>query len=122
MKSVVKYEGWKGLYGGVGVGIVGSGVTWGGYFFFYERVKKLYAEAAYDKGASEFVEGHEKLTSMEYLGCAMGAGGIMVILTNPLWMVKTRLQIQVNPAGSGGGVVDKVSLESLASKLQGIVT
>ena len=25
----------------------------------------------------------------------MGAGGVMVILTNPIWMIKTRLQIQV---------------------------
>jgi Mitochondrial carrier protein len=38
--GIVKYEEVIGLYAGLAPAVVGSAVSWGGLFFFYEQLKK----------------------------------------------------------------------------------
>lgn len=42
-----------------------------------------------------------ELSSMHHLGAGFTAGAIMVLATNPVWMIKTRMQLQDNRAKNG---------------------
>lgn len=61
-----------------------SAVSWGGYFYFYETAKKRKRDAV----------GNTTTDAFDHLLAGVEAGSIMVVLTNPLWLIKTRLQIQ----------------------------
>ena len=39
MRHVVKTEGYRGLYKGLSPALLANGVSWGGYFLFYEHAK-----------------------------------------------------------------------------------
>jgi len=96
MREIVGREGWRALYAGMCPSLVGSTVAHGGFFFMYERAK------AHMHGSSGiFGTGGAPLTSRHHLAASLQAGCIMVLLTNPLWLIKTRLQLQkYSPAGS----------------------
>lgn len=99
-REVVKGEGFRGLYKGVAPAMSGSAISWGLYFYFYERIKGWHVN-----------EGHAgkdgRLGTFTHMSSAMTAGACCVFLTNPLWLVKTRLQLQVEkataPATAGSG-------------------
>lgn len=82
MQSIVQQEGYRGLYKGLTPALLANGVSWGGYFLFYEHAKNRYLRE------------QRQLTSVHHLLSAFEAGIIMVFLTNPLWLIKTRMQLQ----------------------------
>ena len=81
--TIIRTEGLAGLYQGLTPALIGSAPSWGGYFFFYERAKARYSGPA-----------RRKLSTLQHLVAAVEASTIMVIITNPVWLIKTRLQIQ----------------------------
>ena len=87
-RSVVAKEGWRTLYQGLSAGMYGSGLSWGGYFFFYEKAKTRWVEQREEGVAAPNAAWH-------HMAAACEAGTIMVALTNPIWLVKTRMQLQV---------------------------
>jgi solute carrier family 25 folate transporter 32 len=89
LQSIVQQEGYRGLYKGLTPALLANGVSWGGYFLFYEHAKNRYLRE------------QRHLTSVHHLLSAFEAGIIMVFLTNPLWLIKTRMQLQ---PGAGAAV------------------
>ncbi|XP_042495365.1 folate transporter 1, chloroplastic isoform X2 [Macadamia integrifolia] len=81
--SIARTEGLKGLYAGFYPAVLGSTVSWGLYFFFYSRAKQRYSKGS-----------EEKLSPGLHLVSAAEAGVMVSLLTNPVWLVKTRLQLQ----------------------------
>ncbi|RZC55727.1 hypothetical protein C5167_014583 [Papaver somniferum] len=83
--TIGRTEGLKGLYAGFHPAVLGSTVSWGLYFFFYNRAKQRYSKG-----------GSEKLSAGYHLVSAAEAGGLVKVClcTNPIWLVKTRLQLQ----------------------------
>ncbi|KAI0516325.1 hypothetical protein KFK09_008997 [Dendrobium nobile] len=81
--SIARMEGLRGLYAGFYPAVFGSTVSWGLYFFFYSRAK-----ARYKKGFDQ------SLSPGYHLVAAAEAGALVCVLTNPIWLVKTRLQLQ----------------------------
>ncbi|MCL7027906.1 hypothetical protein MKW94_017303 [Papaver nudicaule] len=81
--TIGRTEGMKGLYAGFHPAVLGSTVSWGLYFFFYNRAKQRYSKG-----------GTEKLSAGYHLVSAAEAGGLVCLFTNPIWLVKTRLQLQ----------------------------
>lgn len=77
---VVTQEGFPGWYRGIGPAVVGSAISWGGYFPLYETLKTQW------KGTDG---------PLQHFSAACGAGVVMVLLMNPLWVIKTRLQLQM---------------------------
>ena len=92
-RVVVRHEGLMGLYQGLIPAVIGSAVSWGGYFFVYEGLKREYAQFSPRADASS-----KTLTSLENFSLACLAGASMVLLTNPVWLIKTRMQLQMTHA------------------------
>ncbi|VYS64064.1 unnamed protein product [Arabidopsis thaliana] len=82
--TIARLEGLRGIYAGFFPAVIGSTVSWGLYFFFYGRAKQRYARGRDD----------EKLSPALHLASAAEAGALVCLCTNPIWLVKTRLQLQ----------------------------
>jgi len=82
--SIFKQEGATGLYKGVSPNVFGAGAAWGSYFLFYNIVK------------TEMQGGDSKkqLSPGMHMLAASEAGIMTLVLTNPIWVVKTRLCLQ----------------------------
>lgn len=81
-RLIVREESWRGLYRGLGPNVLGNGLAWGAYMFLYPTFKTWLAGR---DGAVNSVE------SFVLAGLA-GAG--TQVVTNPIWLVKLRLQSQ----------------------------
>ncbi|GMH14888.1 hypothetical protein Nepgr_016729 [Nepenthes gracilis] len=81
--TIARAEGLRGLYAGFYPAVIGSSISWGLYFFFYSRAKQRY-----HKNRSG------ELSPGLHLASAAEAGALVCLCTNPVWLVKTRLQLQ----------------------------
>ncbi|KAK1296141.1 hypothetical protein QJS10_CPB15g02022 [Acorus calamus] len=81
--SVRGSKGFRGLYAGFYPAVFGSTVSWGLYFFFYNRAKQRYSKHS-----------GEELSPGLHLASAAEGGALVCLFTNPIWLVKTRLQLQ----------------------------
>jgi len=99
MRGVIRHEGITGLYQGLVPALFGSAASWGGYFFFYEGIKSQMLERKVNMNSNSSSSlNHKtdvKLAASENFTAACIAGAIMVIFTNPIWLVKTRMQLQM---------------------------
>jgi len=82
--TIIRSEGMVGLYRGVTPNTVGAGSAWGFYFLFYQTIK-----TEKQRGNSQTL-----LTPTDHLVTASQAGILTLGLTNPIWVVKTRLCLQ----------------------------
>lgn len=94
--SIFKQEGVKGLYKGVTPNVAGAGTSWGFYFLFYNTAK-----TSMQGGDTKM-----QLTPGMHMLAAAEAGILTLAMTNPIWVVKTRLCLQYGNdlAGAGGGI------------------
>lgn len=94
VRGVVRHEGLRGLYQGLTPAVLGSAVSWGGFFFVYEGLKRelkhLYKSSSPDADVT--------LTPWDNFKLASLSGAVMVCLTNPVWLIKTRMQLQMKQA------------------------
>jgi solute carrier family 25 folate transporter 32 len=83
VKSIVKYDGLKGLYRGLGPTVLGYLPTWTIYFTVYDGLKTT-------SEPSQLYKGHPWSL---HIGSAMAAGAMSTVCTNPLWVIKTRFMV-----------------------------
>ncbi|KAF9267286.1 mitochondrial NAD transporter [Marasmius fiardii PR-910] len=106
VKSIAKYDGFRGFYRGLGPTILGYLPTWAIYFAVYDGIKSTFGEAplgatnsreaniypaAQVKGYQPVIREHP--WSLHILS-AMSAGATSTLCTNPLWVIKTRFMTQ----------------------------
>ncbi len=87
LSTIVRTESYQGLYKGVGPAMVGSALSWGLYFLFYERAKAFHREWEPTSAWSPFA-----INSL----AAWEGGSLTVLFTNPFWLIKTRMQLQIS--------------------------
>ncbi|KAH0466225.1 hypothetical protein IEQ34_006328 [Dendrobium chrysotoxum] len=90
MFQVVKQEGWGRLYGGLTPSLVGTAASQGVYYYFYQIFRdraELVSLARQRKGI-----GDGSLGMLQSLVVASLAGSVNVLLTNPIWVIVTRMQ------------------------------
>ncbi|GAA6061169.1 hypothetical protein JCM10212_005755 [Sporobolomyces blumeae] len=81
LKEIVKRDGGvRGLYRGIGPNLVGNASSWGLYFLWYTDFKRRLHG---DKNV--------KLNAGQHLLASASSGVVTAIITNPLWVVKTRM-------------------------------
>ena len=81
LRAVVRDEGVRALWKGISPNFIGNTIAWGSYFFLYNAAKQRYQQLAQ----------RQQLTAVEYLACAALSGSCVAALTNPVWVVKTRM-------------------------------
>lgn len=84
VKSILRDEGVPGLFSGLQTAVFGIAVTQGVYYYWYEFTKSLLTKA---KSTSNISVG-------ESLMAGAAAGAATVMITNPIWLVNTRLTVK----------------------------
>ncbi|KAF2311978.1 hypothetical protein GH714_027648 [Hevea brasiliensis] len=88
--QVIKTEGWGGLYSGLKPSLFGTAASQGIYYYFYQVFKnKAEAIAASRKAKGR---GDGTVGMFSWLVVAAMAGSLNVLLTNPIWVLVTRMQ------------------------------
>lgn len=98
VRDIWSNEGARGFYRGISPALFGAGAAWGLYFFFYESAKRRLSG-----------ERFEKLTPLAHAYAAWESGTAVVFLTNPVWLVKTRMQVEGSKGVGGAAPYSSVS-------------
>ncbi|KAF0441146.1 mitochondrial carrier [Gigaspora margarita] len=85
LKRIWIEEGIRGLYRGLGPTLYGYLPTWAIYFSAYDYFKSVLGERSGRTADHRWVV---------HIFAAMGAGATSTIVTNPLWVIKTRFMTQ----------------------------
>ncbi|CAI5715996.1 hypothetical protein KXD40_006508 [Peronospora effusa] len=86
-RSIMAAEGVHALFRGMSPALYGATISWGIYMLVYQNAKLRYARMA-DEG---WIQG-----SWQHFFSGIEAGMICVPLTNPIWLIKIRMQVQSN--------------------------
>ena len=104
LRSIVQLEGFVGLYRGLTPTIAALLPNWAVYFTAYEFLKRSSFQKSRRRATGDETENEtesELAASLRHMTSAAGAGAATVFVTNPLWVVKTRLQVQHSRALRG---------------------
>ncbi|MCL7042378.1 hypothetical protein MKW94_004887 [Papaver nudicaule] len=91
LEQIIQKEGIRGMYRGLSPTVLALLPNWAVYFTMYEQFKSILHSS----------DGTNQLSVGSNMMAAAGAGAATTIVTNPLWVVKTRLQTQ----GMRSGIV-----------------
>ena len=103
LASVYRIEGPRALFKGLGPNLVGVVPARSINFYTYGNGKRIIAE--YLNGGRE--------SAWVHLSAAAAAGIVTSTATNPIWMIKTRLQLDKNVAEQSGGAPKRQYRNSL---------
>lgn len=96
VQKIVAREGISGLYSGLSSALFGISVTNFVYYYWYEWTRAFFEAAAVKAGRAS-----KKLTTVESMIAGAIAGSATVILTNPIWVVNTRMTTRKAAAAEG---------------------
>lgn len=90
MCQVIRDEGWGRLYGGLTPSLVGTAASQGVYYYFYQIFRSKAENIALNRKKKGAGDGSVGMFSS--LLVAALSGCLNVLLTNPIWVVVTRMQ------------------------------
>uniref|UniRef100_A0A0N7ZAG6 Solute carrier family 25 member 32 n=1 Tax=Scylla olivacea TaxID=85551 RepID=A0A0N7ZAG6_SCYOL len=105
--QIFRHEGIRGLYRGVTPNVWGAGSAWGFYFLFYNTIK------SWLQGGNPKVH----LGPGLHMVAAAEAGVLTLVMTNPIWVVKTRLCLQYTEGASAGAAASATHYNGMVDAL-----
>lgn len=108
VQKIVAREGVSGLYSGLESALFGISVTNFVYYYWYEWTRAFFEAAAEKAGRAS-----KKLTTVESMIAGAIAGSATVIITNPIWVVNTRMTTR---GGKGKEASSSTDEEAQAAK------
>ena len=115
-RRIFAREGLRGLYAGLESALFGISVTNFVYYYWYEWTRAFFTKAAEKAGRTG-----GKLTALESMAAGAVAGSLTVLMTNPIWVVNTRMTArksetdEVLPGAEGQKKVAPSTLATLMS-------
>ncbi|KAJ2687152.1 hypothetical protein IWW39_003132 [Coemansia spiralis] len=91
LRKILSTEGIAGLFSGLESALFGAAVTNGVYYYFFEAVKAAFERASKRKNMS----------TVESMVSGAVAGAMTCIITNPIWVVNTRLTVKQKSTAEG---------------------
>ncbi|EEH02944.1 peroxisomal membrane protein PMP47A [Histoplasma capsulatum G186AR] len=120
IRHIIAREGFRGLYAGLESALFGISVTNFVYYYWYEWTRSAFEKAAVKAGRAS-----KKLTTAEAMIAGAIAGSATVLLTNPIWVVNTRMTAGKSgdekdglPGGVGDGKSRSRSKSTLATLME----
>ena len=92
-QRIIAREGVRGLYAGLESALFGITVTNFVYYYWYEWTRAFFLKAAAAGGRAT-----QRLTTLESMAAGAIAGSATVLMTNPIWVVNTRMTARKNEA------------------------
>ena len=86
IRHIIDREGISGLYAGLDSALFGISVTNFVYYYWYEWTRSFFEKAAITSGRAS-----KNLTTLESMAAGAVAGSATVLITNPIWVVNTRM-------------------------------
>ena len=96
VKHIIDREGIRGLYAGLDSALFGISVTNFVYYYWYEWTRAFFEKAAITAGRA-----NKKLTTVESIIAGAIAGSATVMITNPIWVINTRMTARKNESDEG---------------------
>ncbi|OJD11119.1 hypothetical protein AJ78_08043 [Emergomyces pasteurianus Ep9510] len=120
IRHIIAREGIRGLYAGLESALFGISVTNFVYYYWYEWTRSAFEKAAIKAGRAS-----KKLTTAESMIAGAIAGSATVLLTNPIWVVNTRMTARKSedekdglPGGAAAKPKSKSTLATLMELLR----
>merc|ERR1719334_2221361 len=110
MKHMVRTEGYQSLVKGLGPNVVGTAPTRALYFFVYSQSKSACSRSKLFKNSSD---------AYTHMTSAWAASWTTSTITNPIWFLKTQLQLDTATGGQKKKTVGQIV--SRTWKNEGIV-
>ncbi|KAG8526293.1 uncharacterized protein KY384_000286 [Bacidia gigantensis] len=98
-RHILRREGVSGLYSGLDSALFGISVTNFVYYYWYEWTRAFFERAALKAGRVR-----KGLTAVESMLAGAIAGSATVLITNPIWVVNTRMTARQSEKGGEGDV------------------
>jgi solute carrier family 25 (mitochondrial folate transporter), member 32 len=119
-----------GLFQGVTPSLAGSGLSWGLYFFGYEFMKRELVQLQRKRQRRKSEKGGDGrpdepivLGPVEHSVAALSSSVMTQLLTNPIWVLKTRMQLHGStPVAGGGGGAGAGSSPPSVGNYRGVVS
>lgn len=102
VRHIINREGISGLYSGLDSALFGISVTNFVYYYWYEWTRSFFEKAAIKAGRAS-----KKLTTVESMIAGAIAGSATVMITNPIWVVNTRMTTRKEESDIEGGKKEK---------------
>ncbi|KAL3690275.1 hypothetical protein R1sor_016584 [Riccia sorocarpa] len=90
--KVVREEGWGGLYRGLSPSLIGTAASQGVYYYFYQLFKNDAEARAIRRKKRGLGDGSVGMFGSLFIAAL--AGCVNVLMTNPIWVIVTRMQTQ----------------------------
>lgn len=100
------------LYDGLGPALLGTTASQGVYYYFYayfiRKIQGINNGGAASSSSNRRIKKDGQLSAGAFLAAAALAGAVNVLLTNPIWLVVTRLQVMRKMKNSKNNNNEKV--------------
>jgi solute carrier family 25 (mitochondrial folate transporter), member 32 len=81
------------LYRGLTPNLLGNATSWASFFFFKSLAERalIFAHARYAPSSNPHNDAPHRLTPTDFFLASLAAGAATQIITNPIWVLKTRM-------------------------------